>query len=186
MADFYFDNICILYVVLLDAGSVTGAEKKKVWERERKSTFLLLQPGFCNLSHASAVSSSYLCRRVTASYETPWQPEEMFYCDVKTHPSSRSRHYERGCMLYRVCSLNFHRLSCFPSHSAVTGSISNAHAICDMSSPSFDEENKVLEIPYSDRWESALSIFDNHMFSIFPRRFLITDFAGIFFFFFGG
>lgn len=29
----------------------------------------------------------------------------------------------------------------------MTGSISGAHAICDMSSPSFDEENKVLEIP---------------------------------------
>lgn len=155
-----------------------GKKKKKV--RERKSAFLLLLPGFCNLSHASAVSSSYLCRRVTASYETPWQPEEMFYCDVKTHPSSRSQHYERGCMLYRVCSLNFHRLSCFPSRSAATGSISNAHAICDMSSPSLDEENKVLEIPYSDRWESALFIFDNHMFSIFPHWFLITDFAGFF------
>lgn len=28
----------------------------------------------------------------------------------------------------------------------MTGGISVAHAICDMSSPSFDEENKVLEI----------------------------------------
>lgn len=29
----------------------------------------------------------------------------------------------------------------------MTGGISGAHAICDMSSLSFDEENKVLEIP---------------------------------------
>lgn len=31
MHDFYFDNICILHVMLLDAGSITGAEK--VWKK---------------------------------------------------------------------------------------------------------------------------------------------------------
>lgn len=35
-------------------------------------------------------------------------------------------------MLYRVCSLNFHRLSRFQSHPVVMGCISEA-AICDMS-----------------------------------------------------
>lgn len=38
-------------------------------------------------------------------------------------------------------------------HAAMTGCISNAHAICDTPSLSFDEENKVWGALYSDRWE---------------------------------
>lgn len=54
---------------------------------------------------------------------TPSQPGERFYCDVETHPSSRSRRNKRGRMLYRVCSLNFHRLSRLQSHPVATGCI---------------------------------------------------------------
>lgn len=138
MPDFYFDNICILYVMLLDAGSVTETEK-------------VSYPSSV-ICHMPLLFPSYLYRCLTASHETVWQPEETFCCDVKTHPSSPSHRYERAC-IYRVCSLNFYRLSCFLSYLVVTGCISNAHAICDMSFQSSDEENKVWGILYSDRWK---------------------------------
>lgn len=41
-----------------------------------------------------------------------------------THPAQRC--YERARMLYRVCSLNFHRLSRYRSHRVATGCISKA------------------------------------------------------------
>lgn len=81
---------------------------------------------------------------------TPSQPGERFYCDVETHPSSQSRRNKRGRMLYRVCSLNFHRPSRLQSHPVVTGCISRQHAICDMSFQSFDEECKAWGILLSD------------------------------------
>lgn len=104
------------------------------------------------ICHMPLLFPSYLYRCLTASHETVWQPEETFCCDVKTHPSSPSHRYERAC-IYQVCCLNFYRLSCFLSYLVVTGCISNAHAICDMSSQSSDEENKVWGILYSDRWK---------------------------------
>ncbi len=104
MADFYFDNICILYGMLLDAGSIAGAGKSPHG----------LHPG-CVICHIPLLFPSYLYRCVKASYERLWQQEETFYCDVKTHPSNRWHRYERACMLYRICYLNFHRLSCFLS-----------------------------------------------------------------------
>lgn len=58
--------------------------------------------------------------------KAPRQPGETFYCDVKTHPSGPARCYERAYTLYRVCSLNFHRLSRFRSHPVATGCISKA------------------------------------------------------------
>lgn len=47
--------------------------------------------------------------------ENPSQQGERFlmWC---WNSSSRSRHNKRGRVLYRVCSLNFHRLSGFHSH----------------------------------------------------------------------
>ncbi len=104
MADFYFDNICILYGMLLDAGSIAGAGRSPHG----------LHPG-CVICHSPLLFPSYLYGCVKASYERLWQQEETFYCDVKTHPSNRWHRYERACMLYRICYLNFHRLSCFLS-----------------------------------------------------------------------
>ncbi len=110
-----------------------------------------LYPAFVNCMLLRFPSYHYRC--VTASYETLWQQEETFYCDVKTHPSNRSHCYESACVLYRICYLNFHRLSRLLSNPVVTGCISSVHAICDMPSQRFDEENKVWGILCSDRWE---------------------------------
>ena len=77
--------------------------------------------------------------------------EEIFDCDVRTHPSKPSH-----CYILHALSgsyLRFHRLSCFLSSSGMTGRITTARAICGMSFHTFDKENEVWGIPQSDRWE---------------------------------
>lgn len=81
-------------------------------------------PGPVHLSQAqSAVSLHvfiYPLRRVTASYENTLDSQERcFIVMLKLiHPGPAiARRYERGGALYRLCSLNFHRLSRFPGPS---------------------------------------------------------------------
>lgn len=147
---FNFDNIHILYVILLDAGSITGAGSS-------------CYPVFV-ICHMLLLSSSYLYKCFSASHGILRQPEERLYCVVKTHPSSQLYHCERSCNLYWVCALNFHRLSCFLSYPAVTGCISNAHAICEMSSQGFDDEKKAYRLLYSDRREMQSVLICNQRF----------------------
>lgn len=136
---FNFNNILTLYVILLDAGSITGAGSS-------------CYPVFV-IYHMLLMSSSYLYKCFSTSHEILRQPEETLYCVVKTHPPSQLDHCERSCVLYWLCALHFHRFSCFLSYPAVIGCISNEHEICEMSSQGFDEENKAYRVLYSDRRE---------------------------------
>lgn len=94
----YFDVVCILHVALESASMKS------------------CRSGLVNMG-TDASARGGKARR---------QPGETFYCDVKAHPSGPARRYERACTLYRVCSLNFHRLSRFRSHPVATGCISKA------------------------------------------------------------
>lgn len=104
--------------------------------------------------------------------------EEVFYCDVKIHPSKWSNYYEKKkpWMQYQMQCLKFHRLSYFPSNPAMTGYISKTHSICDMPFLlSLDGENRWWGILYSDRCEMSFPHLTHHMFSIFHFDFKKKD-----------
>lgn len=99
---FYFDNICILYVMLLDAGRcITEAEK--VW---KKSTSFILR--LCKLSYASAVSliSFQMCHFKLWNTLTARRGILLWCWNSFIQPITPL------CVCYRIGYLNFHRLSC--------------------------------------------------------------------------
>lgn len=161
MPDFYFDNICILYVMLLDAGSITGAEK--VWKKKVHllySKALLTVICFCCLVQICTDVSPQVIKHFDSK-------KRHFIVMLKLiHPSDQSVMKEPACVIgYAIwISIGCHA---FLSYPLMTGCICTAHAICDMPSHTFDEENKVWGILYSDRWGNAISTITNHMFRVF-------------------
>lgn len=97
MADFYFDNICILYVVLLDAGSVTGAEKKA--ERESPH-FFFSYPGFV-ICHMRLLFLLHICADVSQPLTKRRDSQKRFFIVMLKliHPAVCSTMKEAACFI---------------------------------------------------------------------------------------